>query len=129
MKTNDAMPAFVLHRIYDIMKERLMKDLSRVGLYGLTYKENVDDMRESPTLQLLESQEKHLGYPLKVYDPFITEDVVEHQYHDLESFLKDIDIVVIMVGHNEIIDNMGRLEGKIVLDTRNICHLDGVYHL
>lgn len=129
MKTNDAMPAFVLHRIYDIMKERQIKDLSRVGLYGLTYKENIDDMRESPTLQLLESQEKHLGYPLKVYDPFITEDVVEHQYHDLDSFLKDIDIVVIMVGHNEISDNMGRLEGKIVLDTRNICHLDGVYHL
>lgn len=129
MKTNDAMPAFVLHRIYDIMKEKQMKDLSRVGLYGLTYKENVDDMRESPTLQLLESQEKHLGYPLKVYDPFITEDVVEHQYHDFDRFLNDIDIIVLMVGHNEIIDNMCRLEGKIVLDTRNVCHLDGVYHL
>lgn len=129
MKTNDAMPAFVLHRIYDIMKERQMKDISRVGLYGLTYKENVDDMRESPTLQLLESQEKHLGSPLKVYDPFITEDVVEHQYHDLENFLKNIDIIVIMVGHNEIIDNMGRLEEKIILDTRNVCHLEGVYHL
>ena len=61
MRTNDAMPAFVLHRIYDIMKEKGMKDLNRVGLYGLTYKENVDDMRESPTLQLLESQEKQFG--------------------------------------------------------------------
>ena len=66
MRTNDAMPAFVLHRVYDIMREQGMKDLGRVGLYGLTYKENVDDMRESPTLQLLESQEKHLGEPLKV---------------------------------------------------------------
>lgn len=128
MKTNDAMPAFVLHRIYDIMKEKGMKDLSRVGLYGLTYKENVDDMRESPTLQLLESQEKHLGSPLKVYDPFITEDKVDNQYHDLDKFLNDVDIVVIMVGHDEIKKNFDKLKGKIVLDTRHI--YDGeCYHL
>lgn len=128
MKTNDAMPAFVLHRIHDIMKENHMKDISRVGLYGLTYKENVDDMRESPTLQLLESQAKHLGEPLKVYDPLIADDQVENQYHDLDQFLKDIDIVVIMVGHDEIKQNQDKLKGKIVLDTRHI--YDGeCYHL
>ncbi len=120
MKTNDAMPAFVLHRIYDIMKEHELKDLSRVGLYGLTYKENVDDMRESPSLQLLESQKKHLGTPLKAYDPFITKDVVENQYHDFAAFLRDIDIVVIMVAHDELKQNMNMLHGKIVLDTRHI---------
>ena len=125
MRTNDA---FVLHRIYDIMKEKGMKDLNRVGLYGLTYKENVDDMRESPTLQLLESQEKHLGNPLKVYDPLITEDKVDNQYHDLDKFLDGIDIVVIMVAHDEIKENFDKLRGKIVLDTRHI--YDGeCYHL
>lgn len=129
MKTNDAMPAFVLHRVYDIMKEKGMKDLSRVGLYGLTYKENVDDMRESPTLQLLESQEKHLGYPLKVYDPIIIEDKVDNQYHDFDAFLNDIDIVVIMVGHEEIKKNLHKLEGKIILDTRHIDGLINAYHL
>ena len=129
MKTNDAMPAFVLHRIYDIMKEKGMKDLSRIGLYGLTYKENVDDIRESPTLQLLESQEKHLGSPLKVYDPFIAEDVVDNQYHDLDEFLNAIDFVIIMVAHNEIKENMKKLEGKTILDTRHICDIDGTYFL
>ena len=71
MKTNDGMPDFVLNRIHEIMKENGLADIARVGLYGLTYKENVDDMRESPTLQLLESQERHLAPGLKVYDPFI----------------------------------------------------------
>lgn len=52
-KINDSMPEFVLERIHDIMKEKGMTDVRRVGLYGLTYKENVDDMRESPTLQML----------------------------------------------------------------------------
>ena len=129
MKTNDSQPAFVLGRIHEIMKERGITDTRRVGLYGLTYKENVDDIRESPTLQLLECQARHLAEPLKVYDPFVTKDVVSHQYHDLDAFLKDIDMVVIMVKHNEIKRNWEALQGKVILDCHNICPLEGTYHL
>ncbi len=129
MKTNDKMPDFVLNRIYEIMKEKGMTDVSRVGLYGLSYKENVDDCRESPTLQLLESQERHLATGLKVYDPFITKDIVKNQYHDLDDFLRAVDFVVIMVKHNEIRENMSKLQSKIVLDCHNICKLPGVFHL
>ena len=129
MKTNDGMPDFVLNRIYEIMKENGMTDIKRVGLYGLTYKENVDDMRESPTLQLLESQERHLADPLKVYDPFITQDVVANQYHDLDRFLADVDLVVVMVKHTEIKENVDKLKGKLVLDCHNIINLPGVYHI
>jgi len=129
MKTNDGMPDFVLNRIYEIMKEKGMTDITRVGLYGLTYKENVDDMRESPTLQLLESQERHLATGLKVYDPFIEKDVVANQYHDLDEFLAAVDFVVIMVKHSEIKENMDKLTGKVVLDCHNICPLPGTYHI
>ena len=129
MKVNDSMPEFVLGRIHEIMKEHGMTDVSRVGLYGLTYKENVDDYRESPTLQLLDCQERHLAEPLKVYDPYITADIVKNQYHDLDKFLEDTDLVVIMVNHNEIKENMDKLKGKIVLDTRKVCDLPGTYRL
>lgn len=129
MKTNDEMPSFVLHRIHDIMREHNITDTSRVGLYGLTYKENVDDCRQSPTLQLLETQETHLGNPLLVYDPYIKNDIVPNQIHSLESFIKKVDMVVIMVAHDEILNRTSLLNGKIVLDTRNVCDLSGVYHL
>lgn len=129
MKTNDSMPDFVLNRIYQIMQEHGLTDTSRVGLYGLTYKENVDDMRESPTLQLLASQRHHLATPLKSYDPFITEDVVPNQMHSLDEFIDSCDLVVIMVKHNEIKENMIKLEGKVVLDCQNICWLEGSYRL
>ncbi len=129
MKTNDAMPDFVLNRIYEIMKEKGMTDITRVGLYGLTYKENVDDMRESPTLQLLESQERHLATGLKVYDPFIIKNVVANQYHDLDSFLDAVDFVVVMVKHKEIKENVDKLASKVVLDCHNIINLPGVYHI
>lgn len=129
MKVNDSMPEFVLARIYEIMKEHDITDYSKVGLYGLTYKENVDDYRESPTLQLLECQDKHLAPQLKVYDPYITKDIVNNQYHDLDEFLADTELVVILVGHDEIKNNISKLEGKIILDTRKVCDLDGVYKL
>lgn len=129
MKTNDGMPDFVLNRIYEVMKEKGMTDITKVGLYGLTYKENVDDMRESPTLQLLESQERHLATGLKVYDPFITKDVVKNQYHNLDEFLDAVEFVVIMVKHDEIKMNINKLKNKIVLDCHNIIDLPNVYHI
>lgn len=127
-KINDSMPDFVLERIHDIMKENDMTDVGRVGLYGLTYKEDVDDLRESPTLQLLDSMERHLSNGvIKVYDPFITKDIVPNQYHNLDEFLQDVDMVVVMVSHTEIKNNMQKLEDKIVFDTRNI--INGVERL
>lgn len=129
MKTNDAMPDFVLNRIYEIMKECNLEDINRVGVYGMTYKENVDDMRESPTLQLLESQERHLAMGLKVYDPYIVKDVVKNQFHNLDEFLDTVDLVVIMVKHNEIKENINKLSNKIVLDCHNIINLPNVYHI
>ena len=129
MQTNDSQPAYVLNRIHEIMQEKGMKDTRKVGLYGLTYKENVDDCRESPTLQLLEAQARHLAEPLKVYDPFIQKNIVDNQYHDLDKFLDDVDLVVVMVKHDEIKQNQDKLKGKIVLDCCNVIQMEGVYHI
>ncbi len=126
---NDSMPDFVLERIHNIMKENNIADIGKVGFYGLTYKENVDDVRESPTLQMLESMERHLSTGVKVYDPYIKTDMVANQYHDLDKFLGDVEIVVLLVGHDEIKENMAKLAGKIILDTRNICKIEGTYRL
>ena len=129
-KINDSMPDFVLQRINSIMKENNITDVRRVGLYGLTYKENVDDTRESPTLQMIESMERHLCSGLvKVYDPFVEDDIVPNQLHDLDEFLDSIDLVVLLVAHDEIKNNMHKLQNKIVLDTRNICSLPNTYRL
>lgn len=128
-KINDSMPEFVLERIHEIMKEHGMTDVSRVGLYGLSYKEDVDDVRESPTLQLLDCMARHLASGIKVYDPWVKKDIVDNQYHDFDKFLNDIDLVVIMVGHSELKNNLEKIEGKIVLDTRKIMKNTKVYQL
>ena len=130
MKVNDSQPDFVLNRIYEILKENHITSSERVGLYGITYKEDVDDYRDSPTLQLLESQRKHLSAPLKCYDPFLEHrQVVESQMSDFQAFLDSVDMVVIMVKHHHLQNLWDKLKGKVILDCHNVCPLPNTYHL
>lgn len=119
-EVNDGMPQYVFDKIHKIMKEHNIKDYSKVGLYGLTYKENVDDMRESPTLQLLDIFKKYNIDDVKIYDPFIKEKKFEGQVMELESFLNETELVIILVSHDEIKNNQELLKEKVVYDTRNI---------
>lgn len=128
-KINDSMPRHVLGRIRDIMREHDIKNTSKVGLYGLAYKENVDDIRESPTLQLLKRMDEHLAFGVKVFDPLIKTRCVEHQILNFQDFINEIEILVIMVAHDHIKDNMEFIKGKLILDTRNICTFEGTYKL
>lgn len=128
-KINDSMPTHVLGRIRDIMKEHNITDLSKVGLYGLAYKENVDDTRESPALQLLEILDEHLAFGVKVFDPFVKEEMVDNQYMDFDEFMNEVEVVVVLVGHDHIKENMAAIENKLVLDTKNICTFEGAYKL
>jgi UDP-N-acetyl-D-mannosaminuronic acid dehydrogenase len=128
-KINDSMPTHVLGRIRDIMREHNITDISKIGIYGLAYKENVDDTRESPTLQLLERMDEHLAFGVKVYDPFIKERMVDHQFMNFEDFLNEIEILVIITAHDHIKKNIDLVKDKLILDTKNICSFDGVYKL
>ncbi len=128
-KINDSMPTHVLGRIRDIMREHKINDISKIGLYGLAYKENVDDTRESPTLQLLKKMDEHLAFGVKVFDPFIKTRIVEHQFLNFEDFINEIEILVIMTAHDHIKENMDLIKNKLVLDTKNICTFDSAYKL
>jgi UDP-N-acetyl-D-mannosaminuronic acid dehydrogenase len=128
-KLNDSMPRHVLGRIRTIMKEHGIKDITKVGLYGLSYKENVDDTRESPTLQLIEQMDEHLAFGVKVYDPFLRTEIFDNQYMNFDEFLNEIEILVIMVGHDHIKNNIDLIKNKLVLDTKNICSIEGIYKL
>ena len=126
---NSSMPAYVLDRIETIMRERALTDWTRVGLYGLTYKENVDDTRESPTLQLLDVMKKR-GVPAPlVYDPMVSVHKAERQCASFEEFLQGSDVVVLLVGHSQIRRSLPALAGKIVLDTRGIVTDGSAYTL
>lgn len=115
--TNDGMPEYVLERAYALAKENNIP-LERIGFYGLTYKEDVDDVRDSPTLQLIEKMQEHLAPVPKSYDPMVERIITENQYTDFEKFLTDIDLMVIMVNHSHIKEQHKRIFNKVILDTR-----------
>lgn len=129
LRINESMPEYVLKRTKEIMDKSGLYDISRVGIYGLTYKENVDDYRESPSLQVIERQKEHLAHALKSYDPWIKDDIVDNQYHDFDLFLNEVDLVIVMIKHNHIIQNIDKLKGKIIYDTQNVITLEGVHKL
>ena len=129
METNRRMPRHVLERIQKVMRDNDLEDFNRVGLYGLAYKENVDDCRESPTLQLLAEIKKTGSGTPAVYDPMVLSDLVPHQCHTMDEFLFHSSIVVIMVKHAEILNNMDMLAGKIIIDCHHICKLENTVYL
>ena len=131
LRINDSMPKFVLKRIRSIMEEHGLTDPTKVGIYGLTYKENVDDVRESPTLQMLDRMKTHLSVgAVRVYDPWVEDDIVPNHVHSWDEFIEGLDLVVIMVGHDDIKEKLDQLENVLVLDTRNICgKADNIYKL
>lgn len=120
---NDSMPDFVRKRILEIMKENNILTMDKVGLYGLTYKENVDDVRESPTLQLLDSLRENLNHGVRVFDPHVKKKLVDEQIMNFEEFLEGLELVVIMVGHDHIRDHIEKIEDLVVFDTKNVTGL------
>lgn len=129
-EVNDSQPDFVIDRIRDVMNENGITDISKVGLYGLTYKENVDDLRESPTLQILEKLERYFVKGIKLYDPWIEEKKFENQYNSFNEFLDEVELVVVLVAHDHIKEFKEMINGKLVLDTKNIFEKkDGIYKL
>ena len=120
MKVNESMPIYVYEMAKSIAKKH---NASRIGLYGLTYKENVDDVRESPTLQMLEHIEASKGEKPVIFDPWVRNKIVDTQVNSFEDFLNKCDLVIVMIKHDHIKENADKLKDKVVLDTCNIINL------
>ncbi len=128
-RVNDDQPKYVLRRISKIMEDYNINSISEVGFYGLTYKENVDDIRESPTLQMLDHMKENLAYGVKVFDPMVKPGIVAGQVENFDEFLVGLKLVVILVGHDHIKNNIDKLSDKIIYDTRNVITGENVIKL
>lgn len=126
-KVNDDMPKYVFRRLLKLMEENGITDFSKVGVYGITYKENVDDIRESPTLQfseLLNDEQKKIRF----YDPMVKKTVIENQYTNSTEFLENLELLVIFVAHDEI-NSLILNDDLIVFDTKNVVRTSNMIKL
>jgi len=116
---NDSMPLHVSKRI----REEILNHTNEgtVGLLGLAFKENVSDIRSSPTIELLRALTS-TDVSVIVYDPLVNESFGAKQADSMVELLNNSDIVVLCVGHDQIIKELEaqNLTEKIFVDPRNL---------
>jgi UDP-N-acetyl-D-mannosaminuronic acid dehydrogenase len=118
---NEAMPSYVLSKAKKIIAEQNIKNPT-VTIFGVAYKANIDDTRETPALKLIKLCEKE-GWNIKVYDPLVSK--FEYPLLPLKEAVKDSDLIIVEVGHDEFKELNPKLIGdlmrnKNVIDTSNV---------
>ncbi len=120
--TNDGMPAFTANKAWSILEARGQTN-AKVAVFGLAFKGNVDDMRESPSTEVIHELQA-LGLHVVSYDPHIKENQHPTQTQNLEEAATEADLLLILTDHNEfkelnptnVLDVMNT---NIMLDTKN----------
>ncbi|CAM4292999.1 nucleotide sugar dehydrogenase [Jeotgalicoccus halotolerans] len=115
---NVSMPEYVVN----ITKKMLSKlNGNKVTVFGLTYKGDVDDIRESPAFDIYELLRKEEGLEVNTYDPHVKMDFVEK---DMKSAVTDSSLVLVLSDHSEfkiLTDNdFETMKDKVIFDTKNV---------
>jgi UDP-N-acetyl-D-glucosamine dehydrogenase len=119
---NADMPHYVVNKINDALNEfsKSVKN-STVLVLGVSYKKDIDDLRESPALDVIQLLRKR-GAKVVYHDPYVPEirlDTMTLLSSDLESALAKADCTAIITNHS-VFDYQRIVEmSKVVLDTRN----------
>jgi UDP-N-acetyl-D-mannosaminuronic acid dehydrogenase len=115
---NVSMPEYVV----DITKNILDKlDGKKVTVFGLTYKGDVDDIRESPAFDIYELLRQEDGLEVNAFDPHVKMDFVEK---DLKEAVKDSSLVLVLSDHSEFKNltdaDFENMKDKVIFDTKNV---------
>lgn len=116
---NDGMPEFVVNKLKSLLQDKLNPTIS---VLGLAFKGNIDDMRESPAVEIVNTLQDL--YDIRIFDPYV-KDVVKGKRESISETVIGADAIVILTDHTDFeILNPSELlrlmKGNIVFDTRNI---------
>lgn len=125
-EVNDAVPTRILDKVREVMDHSFAG--KRLGIYGLTYKDNVDDVRESPSLQLYQAMTDKEQAEVLFYDPLVKKSIVKNQVMDFDDFLQNTDVVLVMNRHEHLLVNEPLIQqsGETVLDPIGDLSMDKV---
>lgn len=126
-EVNTSMPRWVISKTMDALNDR-SKSLkgSKVLVLGIAYKSDVDDMRESPAVELMELLEEK-GAIVEYTDPHVPvfPKMREHRF-DLESVevtpekIAEYDLLLLATGHKAFDYDMFKKNAQLIVDTRGI---------
>jgi UDP-N-acetyl-D-glucosamine dehydrogenase len=114
---------YIVNKIQDILPKRLSISKAKILIYGVTYKKDIDDARESPAINIIKSL-RSLGASVSYHDPYvstITEGDLSLQSIPLtNNYLQEADCVIILTNHSSLPVEQILNESKLVYDTRNV---------
>jgi UDP-N-acetyl-D-glucosamine dehydrogenase len=121
---NSQMPAFVVEKVaLALNAQRKPVNGSRILVLGVAYKRDIDDVRESPALDVIRLLEEH-GASVSFHDPFISRIVEDgHMLHSVEltaKALQETDAVVIVTDHRNVDYQFVMDNASLIVDSRNI---------
>ena len=117
--TNNSMPGFVIENTGKILSN-LDADAEKISVFGVAYKGNTDDARESPAFEIITGL-KAAGYEIAIHDPHFD----NPEYFDFDEATKDSSLVLILTDHDQFKDLdyeklSKNMKAKIIFDTKNI---------
>jgi UDP-N-acetyl-D-glucosamine dehydrogenase len=120
---NNTMPEYVITRVMQVLNEegKALRG-AKVTVLGVAYKKDIDDVRESPVLKIIELLEHH-GADYQVIDPYVASfkccgRVMETVGLTKET-LQQSDLVLVATDHSDFDYEMIASESKVTFDTRN----------
>jgi UDP-N-acetyl-D-glucosamine dehydrogenase len=133
---NTAMPKHVISELVIALNDRFSKSLkgSKILVMGLAYKKNVDDIRESPSLKIVEILES-MGAEVSFYDPMVPVIPKLREHPTLidrkgvayePSILKGFDAAMITTDHDDLDYQMLVDNCPLIMDCRNVIERKGI---
>jgi UDP-N-acetyl-D-glucosamine dehydrogenase len=124
-EVNSAMPAFVVEKVaWALNEDRKSVKGSRVLVLGVAYKRDIDDMRESPALDVMRLLEER-GAEVAYHDPHVPSFREEgHEMHGVpltDEALDRADAVVVITDHKAVDYQRVVDRAALVIDARNVC--------
>jgi UDP-N-acetyl-D-glucosamine dehydrogenase len=123
-EVNASMPQYVVQKVADALNEsdRPIKG-SRILLLGVAYKADVDDTRESPSLEVLR-QLLLRGGDVSYCDPWVSEFELDERTHRSVAWTPEAveaaDCIVLLTPHREFLEQPLWNRARLVVDTRNV---------
>ena len=117
-EVNDAKPQWVIDKVRT--KAARFKD-PVIGCLGITFKANIDDLRESPSLDIVKTLLNADIGTVMVCDPNVASCKAPFPLHDLKEVLKKSDILLLLVDHHEFKEiDFEIIKDKVVIDTKGV---------
>lgn len=121
-KINNSMPHYTIEKlVYHLRRLNIPIKNTKIGVLGISYKANIGDLRESPSLEIIDELKK-IGFDVFSFDPYC----LNESNSELKELLEECTAVVVATNHKEFLKINNWKNIKLIIDGRNCLDKDKI---